>query len=194
MGDVIGRVLSARLSRVGSDSASAQEHGSPAPQPRPVSLLSRASITSSHNEVESVFGMIVRDAPQGAAVRDLKATSEDLHFFLCYALGYGREEVALFVQRVSTNSDGMISFEEFRRGYGLLNITRVRRREHESFLRKPRSVDGRPFALEDLLACEVHVLDLVGACTIDNCRACEVVIGPSEASVVVCDCEDCTIY
>merc|ERR1712039_699658 len=38
------------------------------------------------------------------------------------------------------------------------------------------------------------VLDHVGACFIDKCKACEVLVGPSESCVFIRDCEDCTFY
>jgi len=124
----------------------------------------------------------------------LAASAEDLHFFLCDALGFGREEVSNFIQRVDLDGNGQIDFEEFQRGYSLLNSHRICRRVHENFLRKPGSINGQQFALEELRGCEVHVLDHVGGCLIDGCCSCEVIIGPSDSSVFVRDCEDCTFY
>jgi len=159
-----------------------------------VSPLARACTMSSVQEMSSVFRMICVSSPKDAPIESLKATEDDLAFFLCDALGHGRKEVQRFLQRVDINHDGHVSFEEFTRGYKLLNSYRIYKRQQESFLRKPGSIAGQQFVVEDLTACELHVLDCVGACTIDGCSACEIVIGPSEASVFIRDCEDCTFY
>jgi len=141
--------------------------------------------------------MICRQSGTSAGSSDderLAATAEDLHFFLCDALGFGWEEVNNFIQRVDMDGNGQIDFEEFQRGYSLLNSHRICRREHENFLRKPSSIRGQQFAIEELHGCQVHVLDHVGGCLIDGCCSCEILIGPSESSVFVRDCEDCAFY
>lgn len=159
-----------------------------------VSPLARACSSSSLDEIANVFRIICRDAPDSADVAMLTVSPEDLRRFLCDTLGYGQEEVDHFVHLVDADRDGRVDFVEFQRGYRLLNSYRIRKREGQRFLRKPGSISGQQIVLEDLSGCDVSVLDHVGSCTCDTLSGCEVVIGPSEASVFVRDCEDCVFY
>lgn len=171
------------------------EQAIPTIEPQPtISPLRRASTRTPVDEVQAVFRMICRGSAPDMPLNELAATPSDLHFFLCDALGHGREEVDRFIHLVDVNKEGRVLFEEFHRGFRLLNSYRIYRREHERFLRKPGSIRGQQVGLEDLQGCEVHILDHVGCCTIDGCSACEVVVGPSESSVFIRDCEDCTFY
>jgi len=55
----------------------------------------------------------------------------------------------------------------------------------------PGTIEGQPFALEDLASCEVRLLDHSDQVTVDVLKECQVFIGPSCESVFIRDCEDC---
>merc|ERR1712070_1174209 len=144
---------------------------------------------------EKVFRLICRagDASDPRETSELRVSPQDI-VFLCESLGHGEEDAKQFLRLVDANSDGLVDFEEFQQGYKRLNSYRITKRQHETILRKPGSIGGEQVAIEDLEACEVHVLDHVGACFVDSCTTSQVIVGPSGASVFVRDCYDCTFF
>lgn len=185
-------VHSASLQQPSADVGSCIEPGA-APRSQPTEN-SIAALASSMNEPESVFRLIVGGKQSSSTGAQLEASVEEVRSCLCDSLGYGHDEAARFVQKVDVRQTGKVSFEDFKKGYDLLSITRIQLQEHEAFFRRPGSVNGQSFTVEDLLECEVHVLDHIGACTITGCKACEIVLGPSSDLVLASGCEDCTIY
>lgn len=61
------------------------------------------------------------------------------------------------------------------------------------FVRRPGSVRGQQFVIEDCTDCDIYVLDHSAAVNIDACVGCRIVLGPCESSVFVRDCRGCSL-
>ena len=61
------------------------------------------------------------------------------------------------------------------------------------FVRRPGSVRGQQFVIEDCTGAEIYVLDHSAAVQVDACVGCRIVIGPCESSVFLRDCRGCSV-
>ncbi|EQC42047.1 hypothetical protein SDRG_00890 [Saprolegnia diclina VS20] len=60
-------------------------------------------------------------------------------------------------------------------------------------VRKPGSVNGQQFVLEDCTQCSIFLLDHCTSVTIDQCTDCAIFVGPCTASLFVRDCTRTTL-
>eukprot|EP01029_Cantina_marsupialis_P029663 TRINITY_DN781981_c0_g1_i1.p1 TRINITY_DN781981_c0_g1~~TRINITY_DN781981_c0_g1_i1.p1 ORF type:complete len:332 (-),score=91.35 TRINITY_DN781981_c0_g1_i1:158-1153(-) len=67
----------------------------------------------------------------------------------------------------------------------------VRGKESECIMRKPGSIDGQQFLIEECKNCDIFVLDHSAAVNIDACENCNIYIGPCETSVFIRECTNC---
>jgi len=148
----------------------------------------RASARSKEEEIKKVFAAI--DTTSSGAL-----TLDDLQSFLCDFLGFGQAEVAAFHQRFG-EGDAM-SLEGFKKGYASLNPFTLTKRHKELIIRKSGSLSSaglQALQLEELEDSEVYVCELTNTAYVDVCKRCAILIGPSETSVFVRDCEDCVFW
>eukprot|EP00741_Cyanophora_paradoxa_P004980 tig00000842_g4828.t1 len=63
----------------------------------------------------------------------------------------------------------------------------------QTLIKKPGSIDGQQFIIEDLEDCEVYLLDWSAQVSVDCCKNCRFFIGPVEGSIFFRNCDDCVI-
>mmetsp|Transcript_49801 Transcript_49801/g.161033 ORF Transcript_49801/g.161033 Transcript_49801/m.161033 type:complete len:818 (-) Transcript_49801:179-2632(-) len=171
-----------------------------------LSPLARARDGASEEEVRAVFSQIDTDGDGQIDVEELRAYLGDF-------IGYGEQEIAHFAATATASSSSSappgassapavagaagaaaaaaISFEAFQWHFGQLSAMRISNRNQESFLRKPGSIGGQQFCLEDCTNCSVRVCDVLDQTFVDQCSGCRVLLGPSSSSTFVRDCSDC---
>ncbi|KAK3241757.1 hypothetical protein CYMTET_48505 [Cymbomonas tetramitiformis] len=63
----------------------------------------------------------------------------------------------------------------------------------ETLIRKPGSLNGYDFIIEDLQDCDVFILDHTSQIQIDDCINCRIFVGPVGGSAFIRDCKDCRL-
>jgi hypothetical protein len=160
------------------------------PRRKELPAVARARRSSKEPEMRKAFDEI-----------DLQKTGSlsfsDVHGYLCDYLGFGQLEAAMFFHHHG-GTDGGVTFDQFQKGYALLNPFVITDLSEELIIRKPGSMRGvsspADVKLEKLDDCEVYICDQSAQAFIDFCNRCLIMIGPCDSSVFVRDCEDCIIW
>ncbi|GAB6032776.1 Protein Xrp2, variant 3 [Chamberlinius hualienensis] len=60
----------------------------------------------------------------------------------------------------------------------------------EKIIKKPGSIEGEQFIIQNCEECEISVLDYTNSVTIDDCVNCKIILGPIKGSVFIRNCKD----
>lgn len=154
-----------------------------------ISPLARASARSKVEDVEK----ILKDADSDG---DSLLSLEELQSYLGDYLGYGQLEIRDFFNEYKSSEAGKVDLAGLQRGFARLNPYLIGKRQGCSIWRKPGSVGapGAQMNIEDLVDCKVYICDKTEQTFVDECSACEMLIGPCEGATFIRDCKNCTFW
>lgn len=75
-------------------------------------------------------------------------------------------------------------FEEF---FSLKDIT------SQCIRKYPGEINGNDFAINNVIGCEIYLLDVTDRVLVDSASSCKIIIGPSKNSVLLRNCSSCII-
>eukprot|EP00434_Breviolum_minutum_P032661 symbB.v1.2.028885.t2/scaffold3106.1/size66573/1 len=121
--------------------------------------------------------------------------SRELQSYLGDYLGYGQLEIRDFFNEYKSEA-GKVDLAGLQRGFARLNPYLIGKRQGCSIWRKPGSVGapGAQMNIEDLVDCKVYICDKTEQTFVDECSACEMLIGPCEGATFIRDCKNCTFW
>lgn len=187
-------VLSGGRDMLVNDDRSTSSHNLAAEQPRRaravgITAVARASARSSVDEIRKAF----HESCCGSA-RDFLAL-DDLLGYMCDFLGFGQAEAHDFYRRCErTDGVGGVTFDGFTSEYVRLNPYMISNRTREAIVRKPGSISSQQLNLENLVDSDVYVCDRTAQVFVDDCKRCQVLLGPCESSVFIRGCEGCRFW
>ena len=67
----------------------------------------------------------------------------------------------------------------------------IANKSDETCGRKPGTINGQQFIIENCKNCVIYILDHSAVVTVDSCENCKLIIGPVKGSVFLRDCKNC---
>ncbi|XP_022657960.1 protein XRP2-like isoform X2 [Varroa destructor] len=69
----------------------------------------------------------------------------------------------------------------------------VEQKKNETVIRKPGTINGQQFIIQDCQDSYILLLDHMNVVTIDDCKNCQIVLGPTRGSVFIRNSENCRL-